>query len=346
MMFTIFDGEKYVNKHGVTDSPTDNIILDVKSDFLLKKLENCTILDAIKALFCARKNTKDNNIIRLIYPNKFNILRKNCFYLQQIQPHNFYNISTRLFEHNLFILEEVVATICSSKIYDDQGWIYVAKHSKWRIICGYGKGVIVSRSLPENANINAEIERTLVYLRRFNLGKDFHIFRLDYPSQTWKEFFQNSTEASAGICSLAEKLSINPIQKKKYSLEKQLNIVSNLLFLIAFILVVFGVGLHIWNAENFIKFPSIYIENKNIRVKITRNNINKIEKFFEYFHKEFLPWNDFKLIRKIFPGIIINKISVDKNVARIYTTSSIEKNEDPNIFIEKQDNESVICIKK
>lgn len=344
-MFTLFDGEKYYNKHGISNHVSNNIILDVKSDFLLKKLENCTFFDAVKMLHCAKKNVKDA-IVRLIYPSKFNIFRKNYFYLQQIQIPYYSDISSKFRTHNLFVLEEIIATVCSSKVPDNQGWIYIAKHRYWRIVCGYKKGIILSRTLPENTSIDLEIERTLTYLKRFNLAENFHVFRLNYPSKIWNDFFKNSDDASVGICSLAEKLSISPIKKKKLSLKKSLDITSNLLFLLAFILTLFGVSLHMQNMNSVTNLPDFRIENKNIKAKITGNNIDEIEKFFGYFQKEFLPWNDFILVRKLFPNIIINKISMDKDTVKIYTTSSIKKNNNPNISVEKKNNESVICIKK
>lgn len=345
-MFTLFDGEKYYNKHKVTERFSDNIILDVKSDFELKKLENYTIFEAIKAFRCAQKNATENNVVRLIYPKRFNALRKGCFYLQQISIHNFVDIAQKFSACNLFILEEVVAVICSSRVAENQGWIYATKHSKWRIICGYQKGIIVSRSLSEHIDINAEIERTLIYLRRFNLVESFQVFLLNHPSEMWNDFFQNSNTSSSAVCLLAEKLSLNPIKKKRNALKKQLDIASTALFSCAFVLGIFGVGLHMWNVENAASSYDFHLKNKNVEVRITPNNINEIEKFFGYFQHEFLPWNDFALVRKMFPNIVINKISTDKNIIKVYTNSPISKNNDKNISVNQQNNEYVICIKK
>lgn len=334
MMFTLFDGEKYFDKNGITEHAGQDIICDVKADFSLKKLNNYMMLDAIKTLDCAKENVENDDIVWLIFPEKCKtfldkflwLFRRDCYYLQQVNVHNFSNLYNELSAHNIYILEDVVAAVCANKTPENHGWLYAAKHDKWRIICGIGRGIVVSRRLAGDIDINSEIDRTLIYLKRFNLAENFCVFRSE-------EFIQGNQGVIENFwVDIAEKVQISPVRKKQKSLEKRLSIMMKILIYLTSVTLAFGIVMHLWNNEYPMNCSDIHLKNNNIDVIISENNVEDVRNFVETIRHEFLPWNDFRIVRKKYPYAIIKKISLNNNEMKVY--------------IDEKNSEKVICIKK
>lgn len=334
MMFTLFDGEKYFDKNGIAEHAGKNVICDVKADFSLKKLNNYTMSDAIKTLNCAKENVGNDDIVRLIFPEKCNTLlskipqlfRRGCYYLQQIHIHNFSNLYNELNRHNIYILEDAAAAVCADKTPENHGWIYAAKHSKWRIICGIGRGVVVSRRLADGIDIDFEIDRTLIYLKRFNLAENFCIFRSE-------EFIQKNQGAIENYwADTAKKVPISPVREAQKSIKKHLSAITAVLACSAFAAFAFGVVMHLWNSEYPINCSNIHLKNNNIDITINEENVEDVKNFIETFRHEFLPWKGFRTVRKKYPYTVIKKISLNNNEIKVYT--------------DDKNSGKVICIKK
>lgn len=347
MMFTLFDGEKYFDKYGVSSNFGKDVICDVKSDFFLKKLDNYTLLDALKTLDCAKQNAESGATVRMIYPekngtfwNKF--FHRNCYYLQEISIYDFSNLYNRLANCNLYLLEDVIAALCANKTPKKQGWLYVARHRKWRIICGVGKGIILSRSITGEIDIKLEIDRTLVYLKRFKLADEFCVFTYE----KLMSFFQKN-HASADIpvesflVGIAEKFQIPPVCKKR----KSLSIAITCLSCTGAIAFAIGLVLSVWNEQHSVVRTNLCLKNNSVEIVVNEDNVNEVRSFLETISNEFLPWNDFCVIRKKYPYMNINKISLNNNEIKIYTTDLVDIKSE-NISVDRKNGETTICIKK
>ena len=302
----------------------NDVILNSKCDFSLKLLKNCNLFDAYNALICARKNEtpkiNEKIIFRLIKCSKVSLINRSDFYLQKIV------INCNL-NKKLYLLEDFVAEFCSKKITNNNGWIYIEKiNDIWRIIGGIKRGIILSRFLPAHIDIKEEIERTKIYMRRFNLADDFEIFQ----------------EISNNINTLIQnKKHIDAIFFKKS--EYYQNVVSNIIFGISAIILTICLYIQFLLPE-VSKTQNITVHNNYLSAKITTQNFDTINEFIKNIQDSFYPVWDFYRIKKLYPNLNINKISITKDKIEIHTKDNVSISKDIQV-INKQ-GENIICIKK
>ncbi|MDR2158057.1 MAG: hypothetical protein LBO02_01930 [Holosporaceae bacterium] len=145
-------------------------------EFFLEKLSNCSLWDAYKILNCQKKVLSDNETAFLVPKDELSIWGKSDFYIQKVSlPPNLKTSE----EGEIFLMENIVAERCDGvdKLDERTWWLYAARHnSGLRIIAGIGKGIMLSRFLPLDADPSDEISKTVLYLQRFGIGKNIKIF--------------------------------------------------------------------------------------------------------------------------------------------------------------------------
>jgi hypothetical protein len=144
------------------------------TEFFLEKLSDCSFWDALRILNCKKKMLSERERAFLVFGDKPNFFGKSDFCLQTI------SLPLNLPKDEVFLMEDVVAEFCVSAggVGDDGRWLYAADHGSGnrRIITGIGRGIMISRFLPKDANLSEEVSKTVMYLRRFGTDRDIKFF--------------------------------------------------------------------------------------------------------------------------------------------------------------------------
>ena len=145
-------------------------------EFSLEKLRNCFLLDAYRVLICQKKVLPNYEKTFLVPKDKFILFSRSDFYIQKISlPKNFESTDDRI-----YLIENIIAEFCCScsEICEQDWWLYASNYnsSTPRIIAGIGKGIMLSRFLPNGSNMSDEISKTIMYMLRFGLKKSIKIF--------------------------------------------------------------------------------------------------------------------------------------------------------------------------
>ncbi|MDR2106991.1 MAG: hypothetical protein LBO73_00490 [Holosporaceae bacterium] len=144
------------------------------TEFFLEKLSNCSFWDALRILNCKKKILSERERAFLVPKDRWNFWGKSDFYLQKI------SLPRNLPKGEVFLAENIAAEFCNdvSRIEENTRWIYAADHGAGnrRIIAGIGRGIMISRFLPQDSDVSEEVAKTAMYLRRFGDVGNIKIF--------------------------------------------------------------------------------------------------------------------------------------------------------------------------
>ena len=153
-------------------------------EFAVDKLTNGSLIDAYDYLSCRKKShfeKEDVFWIRKKFPWKF--WEKTNYFFQKVTVTDEKLLSNIKKKNGAVPIEFLTALFCDQVCKSDESswWIYIAEHklSGIRIIAGYGRCVILSRSIPAKSSDNEEISKELLnsvrFLRRFGLEDNLKI---------------------------------------------------------------------------------------------------------------------------------------------------------------------------
>lgn len=322
--------------------------------FSLEHLQDCTFWNALRVLYYRKKFALQTEEIYLVPP--FDFFGKQNFYLQHIDCAG----------ENLLLLENAVAELCA-KNFENDVWIFVLKQEdSTEIIAGINRGIILTRTLNVKIKLSEEINRTVIYLKRFGFGDDPKlvsnepisgdeiIFTTDILKKEQVKNFENPVD---GLIEFAKKSSVH-IFKKNYSHEI-------LLFLIFTAAFLFLCGIYFACEINMLVddisgYPTVFeIKSKNKKIKVNKDNLGKLQNFFEKIDKSVPIVSEFENLQMKLNGIDVTGVSIDNRhtAVKIFANSaeanSLKKDFEVKEGGEKntEDNYSdkareIVCIKK
>ncbi|MDR0677642.1 MAG: hypothetical protein LBF57_03150 [Holosporaceae bacterium] len=301
----IFRGE---NKERIFDKILDKnpagIILDKSSiSFSSERLQKCYVWDAYSALNCKKKILSSTEKAFLIFPDR--IFKKSDFYIQKISfPEEFLSGET-----DIFLTEKVIAEFCKSlDVIDEKTqWLYAANHksSGLRIIVGFGGSIILTRFLPQNSEIEKEISKTIIYLRRFDINGKIKIFtpfsKLQLAALTNSEIihiekYEDAEEAIADF--LSKNRKIKPIYGKRFSFDDPRILTWSGIISVVFAGGIFYLKESIKENEHIITElrKDVTISAKHIKIIANSENFSFLKQFINEFKSSY---NPVKMLQKI-----------------------------------------------
>ncbi len=283
-------------------SRNDLVVLDKNvAVFSVERLQNCSIIEAVKILRYKRKYSED--FFHLYWHNFFKNSPK---YLQKIVIQDRWK--------NYVLIENIIAEYLNKKeVNFTDEWVYVGLHdwSGYRIIVGCGPAIIFSRFIPKN--IVKEFEDTKVYLKRLHVHSP-KIFSSIDDIENAK--FLNIDD----ILDFAEKNnSIKPI------FEKDKRIITYSLLIVICVLT-FMVSLNFYDIlkqDYFPKNRNNKIQNENFSVYMTSKNYDQLMQLLLNLNDN-LQWNKISEFCKQ-NNIKIQSLKIDNYFAKIKTKLSLKK---------------------
>lgn len=271
-------------------------------NFSLEKIENCSIIEAYKILYYKRKYTED---FFKLYWNK--IWKNSPKYLQKIEIRNRWK--------KYILIENLIAEylIKNKEISCEDDWMYVGFHefSGYRIIVGHGRGIILSRFIPED--IFREIEATKLYLKRLNIS-EFKFFSTAEEISTAKIFDLDEIFNFAEINS-----DVKPIFENDHRI-----LLGALWAILSFLLVIcFFYTYELMNYHFDVKNSDNKISDKNMSVYVNSKNYKDLKSLLQNLEDN-LQWEKIDEFCKQ-NQIKIEQLKVVEDFAKIKTTISLEK---------------------
>ena len=152
--------------------------------FAVDKLVNGSLIDVYDYLNCRKKSHLEKEDVFWICKNFYWKFWKNKnYFFQKVTITDEKLLSNIKKKNGAVPIEFLTALFCEQVCNSDDSiwWIYIAEHqlSGIRIIAGYGRCVILSRSIPVKSSDNEEISKELLnsvrFLRRFGLENNLKI---------------------------------------------------------------------------------------------------------------------------------------------------------------------------
>lgn len=298
----------------IVQNETSNrfVILDKSSnDFILEKIQNCRIFDAYAILKCRKKVQKKSEWSFIIPPKDF--FKKQDFYIQT----SIINKQERF--KNVILVEHIISEFC--KTITDAWWIYVAEHisSGIEIVSGVGSGIIVSRILPQDSDIERNIFRTIQYIKRFGYESGIKIISLTPKFKG--EINIETDDAELFLMNFASKNTQIPVfggvnnPFYLYFIRNTKNIFIGMIFFFCiFVITLATFEYKIFEDEKFIKSDSKFLSvtdlSKNFHAKLTERNLGYVKAITNEFKKIKNPINSFQKLQEIFQGINLEAIQI------------------------------------
>lgn len=322
--------------------------------FSLEHLQDCTLWDALRVLYYRKKFAPKTEEIYLVPP--FDFFGKQNFYLQHID----------CVGENLLLLENAVAELCV-KNFENNIWIFVLKQKdNTEIIAGINRGIILTRTLNAKIELPEEINRTIIYLKRFGFDDEPKIisnksisgseiiFASDLLKTKQVKNFENPVD---GLIEFAKRSNAH-VFKKNYSHEI-------LLFLIFIAVFLFLCGIYFVCEINRLVddisgYPTAFeIKNKNAKIEVNKNNLGELQSFFDEINKSVPFVSEFENLQTKLNGVEVKGVSIDnKHTAVKIFANSAETNSLKKDFEVKEGGEKntedngpdeareIVCIKK
>ena len=316
------------------------IDVSIRAKFILEKLENCSLFTAIKILHCRRKLMNAREDCYLIYPVNLwtwdNWYRQHTFYMQSV---DIYQPIT-----NALLMENVVAQFCCESLSPASKWVFVFSDNETvRIIAGIGKGIVLSRNLDFSINLQQELQRTVMYLRRFdNYGQwtivsNCLIDEIDYVA--FSLLCKKIHLHSEGISALEEFASTRKIRLVLQDYSRYLNGMLSAA-VIAMAVPISIQGIKIWELQNFIDHhicsSKLRSRDERVILDVNEHNIGVVEKLCSSL-KNSVPFLEiFADLPQALNGANIEKLAITQGEIRAVTRSASNKTSGSN----------TICIKR